>query len=168
MTTRNMRRGEQADRRAARASSRSCARSGSAYPNDFRRDALAAQLLASYGDRDGAWLEANPVRVQRRRPHDVQARHGQGELRQDRRSQRPDPAVPAGGVRSGAAYEAFKSYDIGDMVGAEGLLFRTTTGELSVRVESAAAAGEVAAPAARQVARRSPTPSCATASATSI
>ena len=31
---------------------------GSAYPNDFRRDALAAQLLASYADRDGAWLDA--------------------------------------------------------------------------------------------------------------
>ena len=36
---------------------------GVAYPNDFRRDALAADLLATYAERDGAWLEANPVRV---------------------------------------------------------------------------------------------------------
>ncbi len=34
----------------------------------------------------------------------------------------------------GEAYEAFKGYDIGDIIGAEGELFRTKTGELSVRV----------------------------------
>jgi len=36
---------------------------GVAYPNDFRRDALSADLLATYGERDAAWLEENPVRV---------------------------------------------------------------------------------------------------------
>ena len=35
----------------------------------------------------------------------------------------------------GAAYEEFKTWDIGDIVGAEGVLFRTKTGELSVRAE---------------------------------
>ncbi len=34
----------------------------------------------------------------------------------------------------GAAYEAFKDYDVGDILGARGPLFRTRTGELSVRV----------------------------------
>ena len=34
----------------------------------------------------------------------------------------------------GAAYEAFKDYDVGDILGARGPLFRTKTGELSVRV----------------------------------
>jgi lysyl-tRNA synthetase class 2 len=34
----------------------------------------------------------------------------------------------------GEAYEAFKGYDVGDIVGARGPLFRTRTGELSVRV----------------------------------
>jgi lysyl-tRNA synthetase class 2 len=36
----------------------------------------------------------------------------------------------------GDTYEAFKSWDIGDIVGASGVLMRTRTGELSVRVES--------------------------------
>ena len=36
---------------------------GPAFPNGFRRDALAAQLLSSYADRDSAWLETNPVQV---------------------------------------------------------------------------------------------------------
>ena len=36
---------------------------GNAYPNDFRRDALAGQLHASYGERSGEWLDANPTHV---------------------------------------------------------------------------------------------------------
>ncbi len=34
----------------------------------------------------------------------------------------------------GPAYEAFKGYDVGDILGAEGTLFKTKTGELTVRV----------------------------------
>ena len=33
------------------------------FPNDFRRDALADQLLTAYGDREPAWFEQNTVRV---------------------------------------------------------------------------------------------------------
>ena len=33
-------------------------------------------------------------------------------------------------------YEDFKGWDIGDIVGAEGVLFKTKTGELSVKTES--------------------------------
>ena len=36
----------------------------------------------------------------------------------------------------GESYEAFKAWDIGDIVGAEGTLFHTKTGELSVRVDA--------------------------------
>jgi lysyl-tRNA synthetase class 2 len=36
----------------------------------------------------------------------------------------------------GEVYDAFKGWDIGDILGVEGPLFRTRTGELSVRVES--------------------------------
>ena len=32
-------------------------------------------------------------------------------------------------------YQEFKGWDLGDIVGAEGTLFKTRTGELSVRVE---------------------------------
>ena len=35
----------------------------------------------------------------------------------------------------GETYEEFKGWDVGDVVGAEGTLFKTRTGELSVRVE---------------------------------
>jgi lysyl-tRNA synthetase class 2 len=36
----------------------------------------------------------------------------------------------------GESYEAFKSWDVGDIVAAEGLLMRTRTGELSVKAQS--------------------------------
>jgi lysyl-tRNA synthetase class 2 len=35
----------------------------------------------------------------------------------------------------GTVYEDFKTWDVGDIVGAEGVLFKTKTGELSVKVE---------------------------------
>ena len=37
---------------------------GRAYPTDFRRDALAADLLQRYGDKTEPELEAQPVQVQ--------------------------------------------------------------------------------------------------------
>ena len=36
---------------------------GRAFPNDFRRDALAAQLHDGFGERGDEWLAANPTRV---------------------------------------------------------------------------------------------------------
>jgi lysyl-tRNA synthetase class 2 len=107
---------------------------GPAFPNEFRRDALAAQLLSSYADRDSAWLETNPVHVRvggrmmfkrvmgKASFAKIADRSGQIQLFLQENS-------------LGAQYEAFKSYDVGDVLGAEGQLFRTRTQELSVRVE---------------------------------
>ena len=120
-----------AERRAKLAQWRTA---GQAYPNGFRRDALAADLAATYAERDGAWLEANPVRV-----------HVGGRMMFKRVMGKASFAklVDRSGALQlflqtetlGAAYEAFKGYDVGDILGAEGPLFRTRTGELSVRVE---------------------------------
>jgi lysyl-tRNA synthetase, class II len=108
---------------------------GVAYPNNFRRDALAGQLLSTFADRDAAWFELNPVRV-----------HVGGRMMFKRLMGRSSFAVIAdrsGQIQLflqqsalGPVYEAFKDYDIGDLLGAVGLLFRTRTGELSVRVET--------------------------------
>ncbi|MBV9344356.1 MAG: lysine--tRNA ligase [Gammaproteobacteria bacterium] len=108
-------------------------RQGYAYPNDFRRDALAGQLHETFGKRDAAWFEANPTPVRvggRLMVKRVQGRTSFGKLA-DRTGMiqlflQQEPL--------GAAYDAFKSYDVGDILGASGTLFRTKTGELSVRV----------------------------------
>jgi len=108
---------------------------GSAFPNDFRRDSLAGQLHDAFGDRSAGWLEAHPARVQvggrmlfkrvmgKASFAKIADRTGQIQLflQQD---------------ALGSAYEAFKSWDVGDIVGASGVLFRTRTNELSVRVDS--------------------------------
>ena len=106
---------------------------GPAYPNEFRRDALSADLLAAYAERDGAWLEANPVHVRvggRMMFKRVMGKASFAKL-----------ADRSGAIQLflqestlGAVYEAFKGYDVGDLLGAAGPLFRTKTGELSVRV----------------------------------
>jgi lysyl-tRNA synthetase class 2 len=109
--------------------------SGVAYPNDFRRDALAAQLLHAYGGRDAAWLESNAVRVRvggRMMLRRVMGRAIFATLAD--RSGQIQLFLQADGL--GGAYEAFKEYDVGDLLGAEGVLFRTRTGELTVRVEA--------------------------------
>ena len=65
-------------------------------------------------------------------------------------------------------HDAFKHWDIGDIVGVEGVLFKTQDRRADGAGEEAAAARQVAAPAARRSFTASPTRSCATASATSI
>ncbi|MGH8324802.1 MAG: hypothetical protein ACRETD_13555, partial [Steroidobacteraceae bacterium] len=54
-----------AERRSKLAALRAASQQGGSvpFPNDFRRDALAAQLHAAFGERDSQWLEANPTRV---------------------------------------------------------------------------------------------------------
>jgi lysyl-tRNA synthetase, class II len=107
---------------------------GAAYPNDFRRDALAAQLLITYADRDAAWLESNPVRVRvggRMMFKRVMGKASFAKIA-DRSGQIQLFLQQAA---LGQVYEDFKGFDIGDFLGAEGVLFRTRTDELSVRVE---------------------------------
>jgi lysyl-tRNA synthetase class 2 len=121
-----------AERRAKLAALRA---HGIAFPNHFRRDALAAQLLTTFADRDGAWFEANPVRVRvggRMMFKRVMGRASFAKIA-DRSGQLQlflqEDAL-------GAVYEEFRSFDVGDILAAEGALFRTRTGELSVRVEA--------------------------------
>jgi lysyl-tRNA synthetase class 2 len=106
---------------------------GAPYPNDFRRDTLARDLHLSYGDKDAAWLEANPTAVQvagRMMLKRVMGRASFAQLAD--RSGQIQIFLQADAL--GEAYERFKGWDLGDIVAASGALFRTRTGELSVRV----------------------------------
>jgi len=106
---------------------------GQAYPNQFRRDTLAEYLHGSYGARDGASLEgearvfALAGRLVAKR---VMGKASFGQL-QDM-SGRIQIFVQLNAVGE-AAYEAFKHYDVGDILGIRGTVFKTRTGELSVK-----------------------------------
>jgi len=108
---------------------------GQAFPNDFRRDALAGELHAGFGERDEKWLEANPTKVRvggRMLFKRVMGKASFAKIA-DRTGQ-IQLFIQKEGVGEGV-YEAFKGWDVGDILGAEGTLFRTKTGELSVRAE---------------------------------
>jgi lysyl-tRNA synthetase class 2 len=106
-----------------------------AFPNDFRRDVLASLLLAEYGDKPAEWFEANAVRVHvagRMMFQRVMGKASFAKL-QDRTGQ---IQIFLQRDALGESYEAFKKYDVGDILAAVGTLFKTKTGELSVRVET--------------------------------
>jgi lysyl-tRNA synthetase class 2 len=108
---------------------------GVAFPNDFRRDALAAEILAEYGDKDDAWFESNPIRFKvagRMMSKRVMGKASFAHI-QDM-SGRIQLFVQRDNLPEGR-YAAFKSWDIGDIVSAEGTLFLTKTGELSIKAD---------------------------------
>ncbi len=107
--------------------------SGNAFPNDYRRDAFAGDLGDQYADTEFSDGQ-EPIRVKvsgrlmsRRMMGKASFAHIQDATGQIQLFLQENQLGEA-------EYEAFKNYDIGDIVGAEGELFRTRTGELSVRV----------------------------------
>ncbi|HEY5754996.1 MAG TPA: lysine--tRNA ligase [Steroidobacter sp.] len=104
------------------------------YPNDFRRDALADQLLTAYGDREPTWFDQNTVRVKvggRMMSKRVMGKASFAKIA-DRTG---EIQLFLQSAAIGPAYDEFKSWDVGDVLGAEGNLFITKTGELSVKVD---------------------------------
>lgn len=108
---------------------------GIAFPNDFRKDALAAQILAHFSEKTEAELEANPVRIKiagrimtRRMMGKASFVHLQDVSGQIQIYIRQDAVTDE-------VYDAFKTWDLGDIIGVEGKLFKTKTGELSVRAD---------------------------------
>jgi lysyl-tRNA synthetase class 2 len=106
-----------------------------AFPNDFRPDSQAADLHLGYDESEGAALESQAIRVKvagrmmlRRIMGKASFAHIQDASGQIQLFLQRDVLAEA--------YESFKGWDIGDIVAAEGVLFKTKTGELSVRVES--------------------------------
>jgi len=109
---------------------------GAPFPNDFRRNVIAGELHAEYGEKDSAVLEATPVRVRvagRMMSLRVMGKASFAHL-QDM-SGRIQLYVQREAIGE-ALYAEFKQWDIGDIVGAEGALFKTKTGELSVKVDA--------------------------------
>ena len=107
---------------------------GIAFPNDFRRNALAGDLSTAYGEKPAEALDAAAIRVSvagRMRAKRVLGKASFAKLEDS------SGAIQIFLQHStlGDTYDEFKSWDVGDVIGAEGVLFRTKTNELSVRVD---------------------------------
>jgi len=107
---------------------------GVAFPNDFKPRDQAADLQRKHGSLPNEELEPLSVKVAvagRLMLKRVMGKASFGTL-QDA-SGRIQLFVTKDALGD-AGYDAFKHWDLGDILGAEGLLFKTKTGELSVRV----------------------------------
>lgn len=107
--------------------------SGVAYPNDFSPTQCAGDLQTAYADTDKDALEATGLSVAVAGRMMLKRVMGKASFAtvQDGSGQIQFFVTPAD---VGAdTYEAFKKWDLGDIVAARGVLFRTNKGELSVR-----------------------------------
>jgi len=106
-----------------------------AYPNDFKRDSLAKTILDAYQSMDVSALETLGKtftlagRIMTRRMMGkasfvhIQDMSGQMQLYVQQE-------------KLGESYEEFKKWDIGDVIAVQGHLFKTKTGELTLKVDA--------------------------------
>jgi lysyl-tRNA synthetase class 2 len=107
---------------------------GIAYPNDFRRTALAAELVETYDDVDKDALAERKVEVSvagrlmakrlMGKTNFIKIQDGSGQIQAMVGRDNFDPEL----------FKAFKGWDIGDIIGLRGTLFKTRTGEVTVDV----------------------------------
>ena len=127
-----------AERRAKLTALRS---QGIAFPNDFRPQHKAAALHAQYGALDQPALEAQAIQVSVAGRMMLKRVMGKASFAtiQDASGQQADGRIQlylSNELTGEASHAAFKHYDMGDILGAEGTLFKTKTGELSIKVSN--------------------------------
>lgn len=108
---------------------------GKDYPNSFRRNELAKELIQEYSDLSKDDLENTSISVKVAGRIMLRRLMGKASFTtiQDMSAQiqlylREDTL---------SNYDDFKTWDIGDIIGIEGELFKTNTGELSIKVTEA-------------------------------
>lgn len=108
---------------------------GNPFPSDFRRDALTSELLDQYAD-DVQGLQNRTIRVKvagRLMSRRVMGKASFAHIEDV--GGRMQLFLQRDNLPENVYNEEFKKYDIGDIVAAEGELFHTRTGELTVRVD---------------------------------
>jgi len=108
---------------------------GIAFPNDFKRDRYAAPLHMEYGDRSREWFEENVARVAIAGRIMLKRVMGKASFATISDTTGTMQLFVQGNRIGDEAYKNFKGWDIGDIVAAKGELFKTKTGELSVKVD---------------------------------
>jgi len=111
--------------------------SAMAYPNTFKPEHLAKDLIAKYGEMEKESLEAADVEVSvagRMMSRRIMGKASFAHL-QDR-TERIQLYVQRDALPEGFYNEEFKKWDIGDIVAGTGTLFKTNKGELSVKLKS--------------------------------
>jgi lysyl-tRNA synthetase class 2 len=110
-----------------------------AFPNDFRPTHKAADLHAWHGQESNETLEEKAIHVSVAGRMMLKRVMGKASFAtiQDASGKNTDGRIQlyiTNDVTGAEAHDEFKHFDLGDILGAEGTLFKTKTGELSVKV----------------------------------
>ena len=107
------------------------------FPNDFQPEHSAADLIAHYGHKSKVELEAaTPVNVKVAGRMMLKRVMGKAAFATIQDASAQIQLYITMNDLGAEALEAFKHYDMGDILGAEGRLFKTKVGELSIHVTS--------------------------------
>ena len=107
------------------------------FPNDFRPEHNAADLAATYGEKSKEELEAaTPVLVKVAGRMMLKRVMGKAAFATIQDASAQIQLYITMNDLGAEALEEFKHYDMGDILGAEGRLFKTKVGELSIHVTS--------------------------------
>ena len=120
-----------AERRAKLAALRAA---GPAFPNNFDRTDLAADLHARHGGKAGEVLEPEAVQAAVAGRMMLKRVMGKASFATIQDMSGRIQLYVTNDQTGEAVHAAFKHYDLGDILGATGTLFKTRTGELSIRV----------------------------------
>ena len=120
-----------AERRAKLAKLRE---SGIAFPNDFRREHFAGDLHTAHDAKTNEELEPAALKVTVAGRMMLKRVMGKASFATIRDMSGDIQLYVTNDSTGEESHAAFKHYDLGDILGAAGTLFKTKTGELSVRV----------------------------------
>ena len=115
------------------------ATNGVAFPNDFKPQHKAADLAAAHSQKENEAFEAAPVNVVVAGRMMLKRVMGKASFAtiQDGSGDNAGARIQlyvAKDMIGEDVYEQFKHWDLGDILGATGYLFKTKTGELSIKV----------------------------------
>ena len=106
---------------------------GNPFPNDFSREDMAGELHAAYGAKTKEELEAALATVAVAGRMMLKRVMGKASFATLQDMSGRIQIYVANDFTGEAAHEAFKHYDLGDILGVKGTLFKTRTGELTVQ-----------------------------------
>ena len=107
---------------------------GNPFPNDFRRHHFAGDLQREYGEKTKEELEATPISVVVAGRMLLKRVMGKASFATLQDMSGRIQIYVTNDATGEAEHAAFKHWDLGDILGAEGTLFKTRTGELTVKV----------------------------------
>ena len=109
---------------------------GIAFPNDFRRNNFASDLHEKYDNKSNDTLEKDPIFVEVAGRMILKRVMGKASFATIQDMSGHIQLYITNDFTGESVHAAFKHYDLGDILGVQGTLFITKSGELTIRVKN--------------------------------